>query len=134
MGSFPADVVEIAAVKGKFWLLAVKFIQGFVGDGEQFRSLKARGRRGLDPGGGDGVGHGLRTGNAGVLVAAALGIVGEAVKKDAERFIQLHIFIEGFGGRSQLPLVRRQTGNQFPQVCQLGFPALIAWEQVLNGP
>ena len=89
MGLLAADVIDMPAVDLQRRALAVIVLQRFVRQLQQLRREKRRGGGEIDPGGGDAADQLLVCADAGVLIAAALGVIGQLVQQDREGVVQL---------------------------------------------
>ena len=88
MLSASANAVDIQAVQFQLRCFGVQTVHVLIADGEQLRSLKRGGRLNFDREARHLADHLLIRGDASVLIAAALRVVYERVKRKADFIIQ----------------------------------------------
>ena len=130
----PAHIGQVTAVTLQAGALGVEFIQSLVGDGHDFRGLKAGGGTQRSQEGAETALHGAGGGITGVLVGFASTVGSQQLGLAIDRFHLLEIFQQSLGILTQSALVRCQLLGIAGQGVQLTAPGLIVGKQILNGP
>ena len=134
MVALAENAVEVAAVKRKLRLLTIEFRHFFFRDREKLRRLEAGLFIGLDVGGRELADHALIVRIAGVLIAAAHGIVAKTIGKDGDLVPQLHVGKQVGGGLRNFARETGQCVDLLLELHKVCLPQLIGAIEIFQTP